>query len=154
VLFHFASHPRRFDPAQYAINAWATALFGCDPDWSEIESIVEEHGAHPTWAQLAAGLVEQDGLSEALLELLRETGFCGPEASEEERSAWLAENGGPDGARTDAERALYDLHHDLVYTNGATTQRAHGLWVVTEPAERIQRLLVAAGWSANAELGE
>ncbi|SEM87554.1 hypothetical protein [Streptacidiphilus jiangxiensis] len=138
-----------FDPARAALANWVETCLLPPDEFDVIEDLADRIGATPAWSALASG----ESSSADLLSFLQSLGFCGPQASAQERDAWLEANGGPETGRTPTERALRTLHHDLVFNGGAVARPGGGHpYQVPDAGARVQALLVACGWPPRAQL--
>jgi hypothetical protein len=94
-------------------------------------------------------------LTQKLAALFAELGFCGFEATNEEREAWTAANGGPDSAASPVERAVRQLHWDTVMEGELqehTSILGHTHRYLPEIHHRLAEWFISLGYPATLDI--
>ncbi|MGW1617344.1 hypothetical protein ACWCQZ_50270 [Streptomyces sp. NPDC002285] len=121
-----------------------------------------EEGHEPGERQSLAQLFSEEwigdpgvSLTRTLSTLFTELGFCGFEATDEERRAWAEANGAPNTAASPMERAVRQLHWDTVM-EGTPKEVTFILGdphrFLPEIHERLAKWFVSLGYPATLDI--
>ncbi|MEV4506671.1 hypothetical protein [Streptomyces klenkii] len=118
--------------------------------WGEDEDS-EFHESRPLSCYLAGIDPKGRDLTRDVLRIFEELGFCGFDAGEEGKRAWAERNGSPEAAASPMERALRQLHWDLVIEGSLRTEKASPFGDVSyipDCVERVTEWFVSLGFPA------
>ncbi|MFC5149021.1 hypothetical protein [Streptomyces aureoversilis] len=111
------------DPYVFVVRRFFLDLLTRDEHgWGEDEDS-ESHESRPLSLFLAGIDPKGVELTSDVLRFFEELGFCTFEAGEEERRAWIERNGKPEAAVSAMERAVRQLHWDLVIKGALRTEK-------------------------------
>ncbi|MEU2514736.1 hypothetical protein [Streptomyces syringium] len=119
--------------------------------WGEDEDS-EFHKSHPLSWYLAGIDSKGSDLTREVLRIFEELGFCGFAAGEAGQRAWVERNGSPEVAVSSMERALRQLHWDLVIEGSLRTEKGKYFGEVSyipDCVERVSGWFVSLGFPAE-----